>query len=244
MEVSTIHEPAWVNDMNLLKEKIQLVLGDVVKYTDMKEIVNDDSLNEYWTQAFTHKSADVNYNNAMFTVYGDAIMRYVFTQYLRDRFGDKLTPQKLTLLTNKYLDSKYLVIMADRLGLLEYVRRDIFTRSTEDIIIKSFICCFHDIVSEEMNELFAFKYCYDFIDNWFKDVPINIDDIKADAKTQLKELFEKNGWRQPVYMLRKLDDGCDVAIKSRGKIIGIGRAGLKKDAEMKAAENALIFLKA
>lgn len=225
---SKLQEPLWVNNLSLLQDKIASILENVVEPDLLKEILDEND----WRLAFTHKSADPKENNSTFAVYGMETIKFVFLQYLREKFGNRLDADKLTLLQNKYINNKSFADLAEDLELIEYVRYDPNRcRSDEDMIIRAFFGCLYNM----FNGNDGYTYCYDLIEFLFSDIT---DVIEKDAKSQLKEIYEKMGWGTPQYIMNKSKNQC--IIKSKiGKVVGIGSGSRKIDAEIAASKNAL-----
>jgi dsRNA-specific ribonuclease len=218
-----------------------------------------------WIAAFTHKSITSNkidascfhevsrnnsaentsssvQNNALMTISGAFLIQFMFVEYLHSRFEGQLTQQNITLLTNKYAGSRYLVLLANKLGLMEFVHRDIFaTRLDEDVIMKSFFYCLHSIC--EVKSLYGgYRWCFFFIKWLYDDVEMDVN-IQQDYVSQLKCYHERNSLKYPRYMSTQLKDGWVIKIKGyNNKIIGVGSAVTKKDAKMNAAKSALANL--
>lgn len=242
MEENYVHAPSWLNDHDILYGKIHKLICNIAdKYENelSHDYLVDISCHCEWVTAFTHKTANEKNNSALMSISGSFLIQFMFLEYLHSRFGDKLTQRNTNLLIEKYTNSKYLILIANRLGLMEFVNRDLFAiKRDDDIIMKSFIYCLHCIC--ETKSLYGgYTWCFHLIKWLFDDVDIDIDDLQMNYISQLRNLYNKNGWGTPNYVSRQTRNGWVVEIKKDNKTLSSYFAVSKKDANMGASKNAL-----
>lgn len=244
----TISEPAWVKNIKLLQEKVYSIVGKVSDPGHTVALLDEYALKNYWAKCFTHKSVDPTNNYDTMEFYGDKVMNFVFSAYIRKRFEDKLDQAKGTLILNQYMSKPFQAELAERLGLPEYIRYDpacpnVNTSVKEDVL-EAFFGCLNNLVDDRIQEGMGSIYCRNLITEIFNTVPISPEDIQKDPKTRLKELFEKLGWGEPSYVTKNSDDPrqgeyrVDIRNRTTGALLGTGYGSSKK-AEAQAAENAL-----
>lgn len=246
-------QPAWVTNPNLLSEAI---LNLFIKYEllddldTFREIFSAPAMESYWMKCFTHKSIDSEYNNDAFEFYGDKVLGYSFSKYLRKRFRDRLDQASGTLLQAKYMSKQYQAQMSRELGLVELLRYDpeatVSVHVQEDTF-EAFAGCLDIIIDEYVVEGAGASCVFNLILALFEKVEIDLDKLDRDDKTMLKEIYDKLGWGKPIYSVN-LSDRPDlgthraIVVSQVGDTIGVGY-GCEKKASFEAAAQALIYLK-
>lgn len=257
----------WLKDRKLLTNKIASILTNCYNYCKENGIapeLNSESIKYYidiftdgrsvnniWIPAFTHVSVnpDVNYETMEFL--GDNIIDGVAVEYLYLLFGGKLNQDTGTLLKGKYLSKEPMAKFARQLELGDYVviNRTDMSKLTIDIQEDSFES-FFGAINLIGNDRFGFgqgyKHCFYLISYVFRDIDFGaIEDVQKDAKTQLKELYEKMGWGVVLYT----DDPSDrpelgkkkinVLIRDQNRILATAYTNIKGAGELIASEKAL-----
>ena len=150
---------------------------------------------ETWLIVFTHKSIDPNAgaNYEELEKLGDAVAAATFYEYLMKRI-DGLTPKSLTLLKNHYLSKPEQAKFAIKIGLQKWLRvaYDLNTHIIEDLLEAFYGGLL--TVGNKIRTSYGYALAMNFTINLFQNVTIDFDAIKADATTQIKEIFEKMGW--------------------------------------------------
>lgn len=245
--MSNSQQPRWINDLTHLQRKVY----EILKTANMPDetaykILDGDSIINYWALVFTHKSIDTKRNYETLEFYGDKVMNFAFSQYIRSKFGKELNQEKATLLLNKWMSKKFQAQLSRQLGLVEYIWFDPeypkVNISVQEDILEAFFGCLNNILEDKVKRGHGYIYCYDLIEALFKDVDIKLEEIQKDPKTQLKEIYDKMGWGSPQYTKNKLGEEFQVDVLSyEGDVIGTGY-GSQKEAAFIAAQNALIKL--
>jgi dsRNA-specific ribonuclease len=223
----------WMLEM--LKDKIYNILKDVVDNHDLEKILSEDSMNEYWTPAFIHKSAECEKDNSKFAVFGIDVIRLAFSQYLRTQKGPS-DANVITLTMNKHITSKSLHFISEKIGLLEYVQYDeSYRNENEDLIMKAFFGCLNNIIDDKIQQHFGYVCCYKLVEILFKDIEL---EVERDPKSQLKEIYEKMNWTQPKYITN--NNNITKIIANKGKLVEVGYGIARKESELNAIKNALL----
>lgn len=245
-------QPAWVTNPSLLARSILAIFGKLGLVEDPAEaqiLFGKEAMEKYWMRCFTHKSIDAGYNNDPFEFYGDKCLGYNFSKYLRRRFKDELNQANGTLLQSQYMSKKYQAQMARELGLMELLRFDPESEQSihvQEDTFEAFAGCLNNVADDLMADGSGALYVYNVIVVLFDPIPIILNEVKKDDKTQLKEIYEKMGWGEPSYVTTYSDNprlgSHRTEIRSRtGDIIGLGY-GSEKDAPFTAAAEALQYL--
>jgi dsRNA-specific ribonuclease len=233
-----------------LQDKIFSILGSVIDESHINALLDETALTKYWERVFTHKSVDADplKNYDTFEFYGDKVMNDTFSDVIRMRFGDKINQEKGTLLMNTYMSKRFQPVIADKLGLPEFVRYDPeypeVTKKVKEDIVEAFFGCLKIICDDRIHMGMGYVYCFNLNNHIFKDIPIVLDDIQKDPITLLKERFEKLRWGEPQYTYKNSDDlslgntKVEIRDSRTGTLLGTGY-GTKDVAEADAAQNAL-----
>ena len=250
MATRTLSQPAWVNNIRLLQEKVYGIIVRVMDASHMNALLDQEALTKFWARAFTHKSveADPQKNYDTFEFYGDKIMNDVFSDHIRKRFEDRIDQAKGTLLMNKYMSKEFQASLAEKLGLPEFIRFDpefpnVNVNVKEDVL-EAFFGCLKILADDRIQQGFGYIYCFNLINLIFNDIPIILEQIQKDPITLLKERFEKLGWGAPQYTNKNSDDPrlgekkVEIRGGRTGDLLGVGY-GSQAKAEAAAAQNAL-----
>lgn len=222
--------------LGLLKDKIYNILKDVLDNHDLGKILSEDSMNEYWTPAFIHKSSESEKDNSKFAIFGMDVIKLAFSQYLRTE-RETSDANVIALTTNKYITSRSLRSISEKIGLLEYVQYDeSYRNQNEDLIMKAFFGCLNNIIDDKIQKHFGYVCCYKLVEILFKDVEL---EVERDPKSQLKEIYEKMNWTQPEYIT---NNNITKIIACKGKVVGTGYGIERKESELNAIKNALLKL--
>jgi len=251
MATVAMFQPEWVNDLSILQNAIYEILIRKLKIELDRNLIDQlfdqESLLKYWVPAFTHKTVDPTDNYEKLEFYGDKVLGYVFTQYLRRRFGKELDEAKATLLLNKYMSTEYLAFLARQLGLPELMRYNPETpevaTSVQEDAFEAFAGALNNLSEDKIKPGLGPILIFNMLTTLFKDVPIKLADVEKDAITMLKEIYEKMGWGRPAYIIEHSDrpelGPTKATIRTQtGDILGVGY-GSKSGAQNQASENAL-----
>lgn len=244
----------WSKDPTLLQKKIYQIIAAISTPTHIPRLLDQTAMEKYWAPAFTHKSVDASSNYETFEFYGDKVMNYVFSVYIRNIFGERINQARGTLLMNRYMSEDFQAKIAEYLGLVEYIRYDAsdprISDSVKEDVVEAFFGCLCIIANERIDppNFFGYPYCYSLLAKIMDAVTISLDKIQKDPITQLKELFEKLEWGTPKYdqeMSDRPDYAYKVTVRSEktGEALGVGYGNLDR-AKEEAATEALKMLEA
>ena len=210
----------------------------------------------YLENALTHSSYSNEYkskglslpSNERLEFLGDAILEMVISEYLYDNYKS-VGEGKLTRMRQQLVCEKTLVRIAEKISLGEYIHLG----KGEEIDCRKR----PKVLADTLEALFAAIYIDSKLsgNSRYKDIIISLYKSEfelatatgsADYKTLLQQFIEKDGSAVLEYEVLE-ESGPEhkkkftVAAKVNNNITGTGTAGSKKEAEMKAAKNALIL---
>mgnify|MGYP001567063145 FL=1 len=222
--------------------------------------------NKNFESVFTSKDVDPNNNYEMYELLGDVSANHFIKQYMVRRFkqlhcagGVKIVAR---LLINYGSKQKFFQF-AENLGFWPFISATCDQRNNQKKkLLEDTFEAFLGMVESTLDDMWVqnkqptygcgYNAVYKILKSIFDDIPISLkyEDL-YDAKTRLKELFDKfrelgilkyeEDARNPE---DKLTTSRIYSVKSDGQVIlGHGTAALKQDAQQKAASIAINFLK-
>jgi dsRNA-specific ribonuclease len=234
-----------------LQQFLYNIFIPIIQPSHAQVILSEKAMRDYWIPCFTHKSLS-EINNEDFEHAGDEDLAAQFNKYLRRRFGRRMTPAQGTYFQNNYMSKEYQAEITERLGLAQFVRHDPTVEEvTKDIkedifeaVGGTLVEIFDEMVADGLGGIMLFN----FLTLIFQNVPLSLEEVARDFKSQLKEIYDKKKWGTPAYNVERSDRPdlgvAKVVIRSQtGSILGIGY-GPEKRAENQAAEEALRTLAA
>ena len=216
--------------------------------TSLKKIFKDQNLLD---QALTHKSwvneNPTNGTNERLEFLGDAILEYIVSKELYDRFPDK-EEGYLTALRANLVNTVNLSVISQKLGVGDVLKlskgeEETGGRTNPSLLADTFEAILGALYIDQGLEI-AEKFIS-------KNILVDIDDkIKLplkDAKSRLQEYVQAKGSPAPKYIVVK-ESGPDhskefiIKVVINAKQISIGEGKSKGEAEQDAAKKALIAL--
>tara|TARA_Y100000310_G_scaffold316054_1_gene367330 strand:+ start:194 stop:895 length:702 start_codon:yes stop_codon:yes gene_type:complete len=203
-------------------------------------------------QAFAHRSylnenADFNlFHNERLEFLGDAILEHVVTEYLYQKYPEKLEGE-LTSLRASLVNTKMLAKTAQRLGFNDYLllsqgeTKEKQGRARQYILADTFEAFIGSLYLDQ-----GIKICQDFIiKHLTKELPEIIkSELYKDAKSSYQEKAQEKYGITPTYEVLG-QTGPDhakcftVGVFLKKKMIDKGKGMSKQEAEEEAANNAL-----
>lgn len=190
---------------NFIRETLKETFGGGkgVPGNHLDIITDEASMKEYWVKAFTHRSIDVTNNYEILEFYGDNTIAYAFSEYIRKRFGNKVTQYTGTLLFSKYASKTFQAELSNDLNLSKYVRYNPEILPNNENVSEDILEAFFGALTLSCNDRIhlglGIMYSYNFLVKIYDTKSIDIDKLKQDPKTQLKEIIDALGGNQPVY---------------------------------------------
>lgn len=244
-----VKSPDWVSNLKILQRAIFELLKGVVSPEDITVLLSDSAMKKYWIRCFTHKSADAKNNYEGLEFYGDTVLGYVFVSYLRDLYKDTLNQHKATLFLNKYMSKKYQAYLASKMGLVDLVRFDPkhpgADVSIREDVFEAFFGTLNNASDDLIQKGMGYMYCFNLLRDIFEHEELEEpEEIRRDAITELKEIYEGMRWGEPNYRVENSDrpemGRVKVSVISKvGGILGVGYAPTRDEAQLIAAEEAL-----
>jgi dsRNA-specific ribonuclease len=210
-----------------------------------------------YNQSFTSSSSNSILNYEYYEQIGDGTINKFIVTYMYKRFPQLRTSDGVEVVARlkiKYGSKGQLYQIAEKLGFWPFIvaTEDVRTKRKKALledVFEAFFGCTEEVVNETIHEIngtyypgIGFDICWSILASIFDELKINIDyDFLVDSKTKLKELFDefKNSnlrysevhCPETKYFLSSVYDG--------DKFLGSGKSLLKRDAQEKAAEQAL-----
>lgn len=214
----------------------------------LKKIFKDQNLLD---QALTHKSwvneNPTNGTNERLEFLGDAILEYIVSKELYDRFPDK-EEGYLTALRANLVNTVNLSVISQKLGVGDVLKlskgeEETGGRTNPSLLADTFEAILGALYIDQGLEI-AEKFIS-------KNILVDIDDkIKLplkDAKSRLQEYVQAKGSPAPKYIVVK-ESGPDhskefvIKVVINAKTVSTGEGKSKGEAEQDAAKKALIAL--
>lgn len=205
--------------------------------------------NDLYLQALTHKSwmnehKGVRSSNERLEFLGDAVLEFVVSKELYERFPDK-EEGYLTALRANLVNTQNLSEVAKKLALGESI---FLSKGEEEGGGRENPSLLADTVEAIIGALFVnlgIDAAQKFIaENLFSEIPEKVRTSLKDPKSQLQEIVQADGEETPRYQVAE-ESGPDhnkhfvVEVFISGKSQGKGEGKSKSEAEQKAAESAL-----
>lgn len=211
--------------------------------------------------AFTSVNYDKQNNYEYYEQIGDSTVNKFIVSYMYSRFPQLRNSDGVNIVARlkiKYGSKGQLNMIADRLGFWNYISTDNEERVKRkknllEDVFEAFFGCFEEVINETIYEIkgqwfngAGYDLCYTLLSSIFDELVISIKyEALVDSKTRLKELFDEQ--RQHLHQLRYEDSrSADNMFISRAyndrQLLGVGVSNKKKEAQEKAADEALVHL--
>jgi dsRNA-specific ribonuclease len=227
----------------------------ISKYVDI--LTNEESIKLY-EQAFVTSEVDENNNYEYFEQLGDSTFGKFIVWYSYRRFPQLLCPAGVKIVARlkiNYGARKSLFETGEKLGFWNYI-----TATEEEYLSKkksliedcfeAFCGVTEYIIDKVTRNGVGYAIVYDILANIFDEISISLryEDL-YDAKTRLKEIFDKNKQLGKLeYLNNKIDKITTTQLfmisqTSQRVQIGLGSAAKQADAEERAANEGIKYMK-
>lgn len=200
-------------------------------------------------QALTHSSyASENEgvgDNERLEFFGDAVLRFVVSEYLLERFPDYDEGQ-LTAIRSVLVSDKTLAEIAQTVNLSKYILLGRQVQMRPSIMARAFEAVFGAIYID-LGLIEVQNLVLRLFGN--KATLVDRDEAKDNFKAQLQELTQARAQGVPIYQVTKVEGPPHeplffVSVAVEGRVLGNGSGTTKKAAEQQAAKTALADLQA
>lgn len=169
----------------------------------------------YYATAFTHSSADHDNNYEFYETIGDATLKKAIKWYLSYRFPQINCPEGSDILTRmaiKLEQKKSFADIADRLGLMKWISRNVpdpmWTVKTIDSMLEDVLEAFFGVTELLLDQKYGigmgYAVCYQLIANQLDRIDLPIDyEYLVDAKTRMKEMEDYYNRNHEMYFLKR-----------------------------------------
>jgi len=241
------------------------VIYSVVRRGHLKEeymewLMSDESL-KIFDHVFTSNTANVLDNYEVYEQLGDITVNKFIVWYMYKRFPQLRCTQGVKIVARlriNYCSKQSFAQIAESLNFWNYIsaseeERDHNKKPLLEDTLEAFFGAVEFIIDKHTLTGVGYAVVFDILECIFNDLHISLryEDL-YDAKTRLKELFDFSGDKLGTI---KYEDERNVEKKNTTSVvyqvtphnnkikIGEGVASLKADAQQRAAQRAILFLK-
>nr|QBK86641.1 MAG: ribonuclease III [Marseillevirus LCMAC102] len=234
-----------------LLQKANLQSKTLKKYTDAKSLA-------IFRQAFTHKSHNPTFNYELLEFYGDTVVNFAVSQYIRKRFPEVISMKWLTKLEHNLSSKITLANLAKKAGFLPHILYDkkIVSQSETTLehlsmmedVFEAFFGALVTIFNKSSHRGVGYAVAYTIITSFYNtlDISLKWEDV-FDAKSRLKELYDNLGWVFNQNISTRRNQGRLITTiwgYSDPKInIGNGIGSTKQESQETASLVAILFLR-
>jgi ribonuclease-3 len=197
--------------------------------------------------AFEH---DVEINNEKLEFLGDAVLDLVIGHILLHRYTE-MREGELTRLRAALVNETHLAKMARTIDLGRYLALGKGEDASQGRQKASILSCAFEAVIGAVFEDGDYQTTYELVERCFLPAIAGKQEelLIADAKSRLQEVLQEKYNEAPVYRIDAEEGPAHqkvftISVVFRDKILGTGSAGSKKEAEQRAAAEALSGLRA
>jgi dsRNA-specific ribonuclease len=183
-------EQQWMQDLQTF---IYDLLSNIVPSAKERKKYIAPSAMKIWKTAFTHPSFDLDENYEELEFIGDRVLKAAFNDYLMERFPGNFA-KTYTELDRAYMSKKRQPMYSKKLGLDQHVlivgMQFAKSKVLEDLF-EAFMGALYEVAKSIGGRGVAYTLVYNFIVDFFSDIPINLDEAKGHPKTVVQQLFSR-----------------------------------------------------
>ena len=192
----------WYPDLiSFLKTKVlpmtRLPPADIDKITDLNVTAEDTrvgkaSVGQSWINAFIHQSISITQNYEVLEKIGDRVLKLTFNTYIADHYP-QLSQRDLARYEAYYTAKDYLGnVVSPQLDLPRWVLSSMgITKSIREDVFESLMGALFETSERALGPGAGYVATYNLTAAIWSQVPLDPNILLGDAKTQIKELFEK-----------------------------------------------------
>lgn len=209
--------------------------------------------------AFTSRTCDQKNNYEYYEQIGDSTVNKFIVNYMYTRFPQLQNCEGVNVVARlkiKYGSKGQLYQIAEKLDFWNFISANDDERIKRkknllEDVFEAFFGCFEECINETIHQInkrfyhgVGYDTCFTLLSSIFDELSISIKyEMLVDAKTRLKELFDEN--RSHLSQLRyedvrNIENNLFVSKAYNNKqLLGEGSSNKKKEAQEKAAQEAL-----
>lgn len=197
-------------------------------------------------EALTHSSYAMETNckdNERLEFFGDAVLKFVISEYLLERFADYNEGQ-LTEIRAVLVSDKSLAELAHKVNLSKYILLGRQVQMRPSIMAQSLEAVFGAVYTD-----LGLIVAQNLIVRLFGShaTAVDRDELKENYKAKLQEITQSKGQGLPTYTVRSQEGSAhepifEVTVFVQKMPLGLGKGPNKKTAEQESAREALIKL--
>jgi dsRNA-specific ribonuclease len=184
-----------------LQSFIYDLLEPIIPDKEKRKKYVDEKTMPIWIRAFTHPSYNINtgqnFENLEFI--GDKMLGLTFSKYIMDKFPNE-NEQGYTELNRAYMSAEIQGKLSRGLNLPSYLRVAVSKEKMSMNDVKDIFESFFGALmytSDKVREGTGYINCFNMVVYLFKDININIDEVKGETKTQVQQIFKRFGFENP-----------------------------------------------
>lgn len=198
--------------------------------------------------SFAFEQSQGGNDNEKLEFLGDAVLDLVIGHILMHKY-ESLREGELTKLRSSLVNENHLAKMARNIGLGEYLALGKGEEASQGRDKSSILACAYEAVIGAVFEDGGYRTVSELIQRFFLPA---LEDKKeelliADSKSRLQELLQEKHNDAPRYKIVSEEGPSHkklftISVYFQDKVLGTGKAGSKKEAEQRAAADALALL--
>lgn len=226
-----------------------------MKRSAIESLLTDTNLADLRV-SLIHPSFSPSLNNNIYKFEGDRVLDLCFVEYISIRHPEIKDEGKLTQIRHKFLGSRkeYVNYIKYKKFLEEglYVEGHHSEMDIADHLFKGFLGGIFSLLRKEHSITVAYKSCYEMTTERFSNVRIDVETKKIkDAKTELKEVYDRKGWPFSTLFKSEYDDLMEIYTVKVFYLAGADRQRKllvtfsdpdQRVAENRASKNAMVIL--
>jgi ribonuclease-3 len=197
-------------------------------------------------EALTHSSFAIEINcrdNERLEFFGDAVLKFVISEYLLERFPDYDEGQ-LTEIRAVLVSDKALAELANQVNLSKYILLGRQVQMRPSIMAQSLEAVFGAVYTD-MGLIVAQNLIVRLFGN--QATVVDRDELKENFKAKLQEITQSKGQGVPTYSVKSQvgpahEPIFEVTVLVQDQPMGVGKGPSKKTAEQESAKQALTKL--
>jgi len=255
---SSPQSPIPIFDEDAFQIMLNHILVNSGLDNDLIDILTNPESLKFYRQAFTCSSVNPDSNYEVFEQLGDAVATKFLVYYFYKRFPFLRCNQGVKVIARlriNYAAKNTFYRIAERLGFWPFVMsnaRDSQKKNLLEDVFEAFLGCTEMLVEQACPEPdsigVGYCVCYKIMAHLFDQIDISLKFTDLyDAKTRIKELYDYIGpdrFGKLRYEDTRSGDKVTSIIRASGEVIGRGVAYIKIDAQQRASETALEWLRA
>lgn len=229
-----------------------------LKQKSYEQLLSNQAVLTEYNKVFTHKTFDTDNNYEYYELQGDVLVNKCILNYLGKKYPILRNSSGVVVLTRmkiNVISKRSLASMAKKFHFWEFINMNMETKNKKmdkvlEDVFEAFFGYTEMMIDAECHHGLGNIICESIIHSMLREmkIPTKYEEL-YDAKTRLKEIFDlhKNIGRHQYEHKRDNDIYyVESVLRTNNQeriVMGYGRASLKADAEQRASEESIRYLK-